>query len=121
MKKFIIAALAFSPVLAFAQTATLGNTRALTGAFGQLVNTALPILIGLAMLAFFWGLVKYIFAAGDAEKAKEGKSIMIYGIVALVVMVSIWGIVNFVASDLGVNNGTAGTISLPTVGTVQTR
>lgn len=120
MKKFIIAALAFSPVLALAQ-ANLTNTSTLTKAFGGLVNTALPILIGLAMLAFFWGLVKYIFAAGDAEKAKEGKSIMIYGIVALVVMVSIWGIVNFVASDLGLQNNSATQINLPTVGSVQSR
>jgi hypothetical protein len=114
MKKFIITALAFAPSFAFAQV-TLNNTKSLTSAFGQLVNSALPILVGLALLAFFWGLVKFIFSAGDAEKAKEGKSIMIYGIIALVVMVSVWGIVNFIASDLGVSNGTAGNINTPTV------
>lgn len=122
MKKFIIAALAFAPTLALAQTtANLTNTKGLTSAFGQLVNTALPILVGLALLAFFWGLVRFIFSAGDAEKAKEGKSIMIYGVIALFVMTAIWGIVNFLATDLGVNNGTVQQIQVPTVNTVQTR
>jgi hypothetical protein len=116
MKKFIIAAFAFSPLLALAQSANLTNTTGLTKAFGQLVNSALPILIALALLAFFWGLVKFIFSAGDAEKAKEGKSIMIYGVIALVVMVSIWGIINFIATDFGVNgNNTPASITLPTV------
>lgn len=114
MKKFIIAAVAFSPALVFAQ-ATLNNTSTLTKAFGNLVNTALPILVALAVLAFFWGLIKFIFSQGNAEAKGEGKMIMIWGGVAIVVMVSIWGIVNFVATDLGVNNGSAGTITIPTV------
>jgi len=118
MKKFIITALAFAPAFAFAQD--LGNVTTLTHSFGNLVNAALPILIGLALLGFFWGLVKFIFAAGDASKAAEGKSIMIYGVIALFVMVSVWGIVNFVASDLGVsNNQGAGTINVPSVGNLQ--
>jgi hypothetical protein len=114
MKKFIITALALAPGFAFAQD--LGGVTTLTHSFGSLVNSALPILIALALLGFFWGLVKFIFSAGDAEKAKEGKSIMIYGVIALAVMVSVWGIVNFIAGDLGIQqNSSAGNISIPTV------
>jgi len=117
MKKFIIAALAFAPVFASAQ---LEGVTGLTKSFGNLVDAALPILIGLALLGFFWGLVKFIFSAGDAEKAKEGKSIMIYGVIALAVMVSVWGIVNFIAGNLGIQqNASAGNISVPTVNNLQ--
>jgi uncharacterized membrane protein YcjF (UPF0283 family) len=118
MKKFIIAAIAFSPVLAFAQNQpTLNNATQLTKSFGQLVASALPILVALAVLAFFYGLVKFIFSQGNAEAKGEGKMIMIWGGVAIVVMVSIWGIVNFVANDLGINgNVTPNSINLPGVG-----
>ena len=50
----------------------------------------------MALLAFFWGLAKYIFHSNDEEKKAEGKNIMIWGIVALFVMASVWGIVKFI-------------------------
>ena len=69
------------------------------------VNVLGPIsllLMSLAVLVFFWGLVKFIFRVGGDEKAlTEGKSLMIWGIIALFVMVSIWGIISFFYNDIG--------------------
>jgi len=103
MKKFIISALAFAPFLASAQQ--LGNINTFLTSIGNLVNTALPIVVGLALLAFFWGLVRFIFAAGEEDKRKEARSMMIYSIIALFVMVSVWGLVGFVGQALGVGQG----------------
>jgi len=75
------------------------------------VDLATPAIAGLALLAFFWGLAKFIFSAGDEEKRSEGKKIMIWGIIALFVMVSIWGIVIFVSISLDV--GLGGAIETP--------
>src|SRR3989344_570517 len=113
MKKVIIATLAFAPALAFAQGPQLGNLETLIKSIGDLVELALPIVVGLALLAFFWGLVKFIFAAGDEAAKTAGKSIMLWGLVALFVMVSVWGLVKFINSALGVSQGGAPTI--PTV------
>ncbi len=103
------------PVLAFAQggqNADLGNLETLLKAIGKLVSLATPIVIGLALLAFFWGLVKFIFASSDDDK-KSGKSFMIGGIIALFVMVAIVGIIKFIASAFDVQTG--GTLPTPGV------
>ena len=123
MKKFItVSILAISPVLAFAQTTQtnnpqLGGFTTLLRSIGGLVNLALPIVVGLALLAFFYGLLKFIFAAGDAEKRKESQGIMVWGVVALFVMVCIWGLVGFLANSLGI--GTDQTASAPTIQNLQ--
>src|SRR3989344_450897 len=70
-----------------------------------------PALAGLALLVFFWGVVKFIFNAGDEEKRREGKKFMLWGIIALFVVVSIWGIVIFISRSLG--TGVGGSLPSP--------
>lgn len=110
MKKLIIAALAFVPVVASAQT--LGNLETLLRSVGRLIDIALPIVVAIALLAFFWGLVRFIFAGADETK-QAGRRLMIWGLVALFVMISIWGLVRFVGNALGVGQGD--TVTVPTV------
>ena len=43
----------------------------------------------------------FVLSAGDEEKRAKGKSIMIWGIIALVLMVAIWGIVNLLSQVFG--------------------
>jgi len=49
---------------------------------------------GVAVLYFLVGVLKYIQSVGDETKRKEGVSMMTYGIIALFVMVSMWGLVS---------------------------
>jgi hypothetical protein len=59
-----------------------------------LLKPAVPILIGVALVVFFWGLVKYLNAGfGDIKKVEEARNLMIWGVISLTVMVSVWGIV----------------------------
>ena len=115
MKKFIYTALSFSPMLALAQdaTGTVGRFGTLATAIGQFINRLLPIFFALAILYFFWGLLQYIRAAGDADKAKEGRSHMLWGIVALAVMVSVYGLISWLQSTVGLNPG--GNVDIPLV------
>jgi|SRR3989344_2427399 len=107
MKKFIIPVLLLAPSFAFAQS--LGNLNTLLSSFGDLVEKALPIVVAIALLTFFWGLIKYIFT--DAKEG--GTKLMLWGVVALFVMVSIWGLVKFVGNAFGVEQG--GSAQVPTV------
>lgn len=111
MKKVILATLAFAPAFVFAQQ--LGNLETLVSSIGRLVGLALPIVVGIALLAFFWGLVKYIFAQGNEESKVDAKKIMLWGLIALFVMVAVWGIVRFVGDALGIDQGD--TIIVPDV------
>ena len=70
-------------------------------AVGGLINPIIAILVGVALLAFFWGLARFIFRVGGDEKAvDEGKRIMKWGLIALFVMVSVWGIIIFIQEAL---------------------
>ncbi len=73
-------------------------------ALGGIINTAIAVVIGIALVGFFWGLVKFIFKLGGDEKAvDDGKRIMKWGLIALFVMVSVWGIVRFMEEALSLN------------------
>ncbi|MDO8505185.1 MAG: hypothetical protein Q7S48_01220 [bacterium] len=76
--------------------------KALADIFIDLILTALPIISSLAFLVFVWGLVKFIFRIGGDEKAVEdGKKLMIWGLVALFVLLSYMGILAFAYRDFG--------------------
>ncbi len=89
------------PTLASAQD--LGGVETLFTSLGGIVATLLPIVVALGLLAFFWGLVKFIFSAGDESAKDAGKRIMIWGLIALFVMVSVWGLVGFIQDSLGID------------------
>ncbi|MDO8505183.1 MAG: pilin [bacterium] len=111
MKKVIIATLTLTPALAFAQQ--LGNLETLVRSIGRLVDLALPIVVGLALLAFFWGLVQFIFSQGDETKKTDAKKVMLWGVIALFVMIAVWGLVKFIGTSLGIDLNT--TITVPNV------
>ena len=107
MKKVLTSVALFAPALVLAQGNTdLGNVENFVDDIGDLVNTLIPIVFALALLFFLWGLTKYIFAAGNEDAKESGKRIMIWGIIALFIMASVWGIVAFLQDLFGVDQTT---------------
>ncbi len=72
----------------------------------NLIALLIPVLIGLALLFFFWGLARFILKAGDLKAREDGKNIMIWGIIALFVMVSLMGLIAFAKKELEFGGGT---------------
>lgn len=110
IQKSLLLALLFIPQIILAQPVTqsdgnLSRTRGLIDSFSQIVDLLIILAAGVALLAFFWGLAKFIFrSAGDEKAVEEGKRLMIWGVIALFVMVSVWGIVRFVQKELGLTS-----------------
>jgi NADH:ubiquinone oxidoreductase subunit 6 (subunit J) len=72
----------------------------------------IPILLSLAVLVFFWGLVKFINHADDEKELEDGKQLMIWGMISLFVMIALWSIIGWIQSNLGLNDATSlGTLS----------
>lgn len=117
MKKFIttagILSLALPLVVAAQANPRLGNVNDIAGGLGDIVTSLVPIAFTAAVLFFFWGLALYISAAGDESAQEKGKNIMLWGVIALFVMSSVWGLVVFIRTGLGVNQNTD--IGIPTV------
>lgn len=70
-----------------------------------LINQIVPLLIAIALVFFLWGVVTFILAADDEDARKAGRSKMIWGIVALFVIVSVWGLVGFLNEITGIEQG----------------
>lgn len=73
----------------------------------QLLATRLvPFLIGLAVLAFFWFLVEFIWKGrSDPTEQTKARSGMGWSLLALFIMVSVWGIIVFAGSVTGIKQG----------------
>lgn len=103
MKKLLAAGIMFTPVFAFAELTGIVNT---VDSIQQIVNTAVPIVFTLALLAFFYGVARYILAAGDEGAAAKGRSIMIGGIIGMFCIAAVWGIVAFIGQQFGIDTNT---------------
>jgi uncharacterized membrane protein YidH (DUF202 family) len=107
--KYLPFGVALLPVFAFGQATDLGFLTTAVNQLQALLQILLPLLIGLGLIFFVWGLVTYILASGDEAAKEEGKRKMIWGIVALFIIVSVWGIVAILQTLFGVNVSTAPT------------
>lgn len=57
-----------------------------------------------AIVGFVYGVVQYFIVGADEEsKREQGKQFIIWGIVAFVVLVSVWAIVRVVGSTFGLD------------------
>jgi len=59
-----------------------------------LLNSLVPIIMGLLLLVFIWGLASFLRSDGDTESQKNGKRIMTWGVLGVFIAVSVWGLVN---------------------------
>jgi len=57
------------------------------------INPIIVLIFALALVYFLWGVSRYIWHGGDESKRTEGYQMMIYGVIALFVMVSVWALV----------------------------
>ena len=64
----------------------------LVNQFVGLVDITIPVLGGIALLLFLTGVVRYIAKEGDAHGKSDEQKAMGWGLLALFVLFSIWGI-----------------------------
>jgi heme/copper-type cytochrome/quinol oxidase subunit 2 len=94
--------------IAYAQTA--GNTNTVDGLAAWIANfvnnTLVYIIFALAFAFFLFGIFKYFFGSGAKaeENRKEGRQFIMWGIIAFVVMICVWGIVNLFVNTFGFTN-----------------
>ena len=70
---------------------------------GGLLKPLVPLLIGLAVVVFIYGVLLLMISDGG-EKKEEGKQYMLWGIIGIFVMVSVWGLVAIVGNTFNLDN-----------------
>ena len=72
----------------------------ITGAINGII---VPVIFSLSALAFLYGVYKYfILGAGDVENRVAGRSFVIWGLLGMVVLFSVWSLVNIILSTFGI-------------------
>jgi len=67
-----------------------------------IINPLIVLLFALATVFFFYGLLQFIFNQENEEKKTTGKSHMIWGIVGIVIMMSVFALLQIVMSTFGI-------------------
>lgn len=99
-------------LLAFPMIASAQTLFDMLGKFSSLVDATVPVLIGLAILVFIFGILKYVVAKSP-EDQKEARGVILWGIIIIFVMVSIWGLVRLLGDTLGLDNASVGAPATP--------
>lgn len=90
-----------TPVVSFA---ALDGIKGLLREARAILNLLIPILMALAIVYFFWGIAQFILNdAGSDKTREEGKKKIIWGIIALFVMMSIMGIISLMSGLTGIS------------------
>ncbi len=112
IKAVIFTSIILTPLVTFAVTGTVTVQDAITGIgatailiqlFTSTVVKALGTLaLSVALLAFFYGIIEYIWAKrqGDGKGVQVGGEFMKWGLIALFVMFSVYGIIKLGQSIL---------------------
>ncbi len=117
MKKYIpfvgriaVAGSALLPALVFAQ-GKITTFEGLVNKFITIIKYVVPLIFAIALVAFLWGVFQYFFSG--AEKKEEAKDFLLYGIIGLFIMVSVWGLVRILTGTFLLENAQP---TLPTLG-----
>lgn len=66
----------------------------------KVIDYLVLMVLALALVFFLWGMTQFIRNADSEEGRKNGKQVMLWGLIALFVMTSVWGIIHFLQSDI---------------------
>lgn len=95
----VIAVISSLPFVAFAATAPTdfkGLAKMLVG----IIDIAIPVVMSLGVLYYLWGIAMSIKDSGSAKAWENFRTQVLWGILALFVMVSIWGILRMISNTL---------------------
>lgn len=68
------------------------------------IDYIIPFLLGLGLLFVVYGVLRYISKGADEEKRKEARDFILWGILSLFIMLSVWGLVNILVNTFNLDN-----------------
>ncbi|MBU6390580.1 hypothetical protein KGQ31_03475, partial [Patescibacteria group bacterium] len=75
----------------------------------------IPFLIGIGVFIVIFGIVNYIRQGDNEEKRAEGRMFIIWGIVSIFIMLSVWGFVNILVHSFSLDQAIPKIPDLPTL------
>ena len=66
----------------------------------QILNPIIMLLFGVALIVFLYGLVEFLMSGDVSGKNKEGKDAMLWGIIGMAIMISVYGIEELIINTI---------------------
>ena len=66
-------------------------------------DSVIPLIFALAVAMFVWGVVQFVINSSEEAKKDKGKQFMLWGIIALAVMLSVWGLVAILGDTFNID------------------
>ena len=107
----LLTALITSPCYVFAQNTTwLDN---IASESGNLIDATIPTLFVLSFAVFVWGTITFIAKSADDTGREEGRKRMLWGVIALFLLVTVWGTLQLLQAILAVPSQDGGAYGNP--------
>jgi hypothetical protein len=65
-----------------------------------ILNPLIFLLFGVAILYFLWGVLKFVANAGNSEKRAEGANHILWGVIGIAIMISVFGLMRLIINTL---------------------
>jgi uncharacterized membrane protein YidH (DUF202 family) len=87
----------FTPIIVSADA--LGDL--LNAIYRHIVNPVVAFVFALATLLFIIGVIQFLANNGNESKQTDGKKHMLWGLIGMFIMVSVFGLMQLIISTLG--------------------
>lgn len=67
----------------------------------EVLNPLIALMFAVALAIFIYGVMMYIWNPDNEELRSNGKRSMFWGIIGMVIMVSVFGIMRFIITSIG--------------------
>lgn len=117
MKKILVGIGTFMlPSLALAQSIdqSANSATQAVGSLTRVVNAVIPFFLAIAVVVFIYGVIKYVISAGVEDRA-AARGYIIYGIIGIAVILSIFGLAKLLQNAFGITNTTLNPQDIPFV------
>jgi hypothetical protein len=72
-----------------------------------IINPLILLVFACGFFLFMWGLVKFLWNSREGEINDNGKQHMLWGVVGMFIMVSVYGIINLITGTFGITEQNA--------------
>lgn len=70
--------------------------------FNEVVlNPVIGLLFAIALVVFLWGVVEFLLQSDSEEAREKGKSHMLWGVIGMFIMFSVFAIIRLIAGTIG--------------------
>jgi hypothetical protein len=70
--------------------------------FEVIVNPVVKLMFAAAVLYFVYGVFTYIRKSGESDGRTEGANHILWSVIGLFIMISVWGIIAIIRSTFGI-------------------